>query len=324
MAITLAFVLALIFWPSSCHAAISCWRDTSCTGPTEAAFTGPWDSYIYAPSSRSISPVAIVSTTGEYLQDYSGDFNISGNRSLTVLDFGVEVGGIIHLRWESSGLGRLGLAFTEATNWIGYASDNSHGGSSDRAIYVNLTEGSGSYAMPDIVLRGGFRYMTLFLDGNITVTISNISLEISFQPTWSDLTTYQGYFYSNDDVLNKIWYSGAYTLQTNIVAPYVIMPSRQRRANHSMRLRNTGRGTAIYPNFPWANNAILGNGTTIIVDGAKRDRLVWPGDMGIAAPSLYVSIGEMDSVRNSLQTIYDHQVRNSSPFQPVKAYHVEE
>jgi hypothetical protein len=61
--------------------------------------------------------------------------------------------------------------------------------------------------------------MTLFLVANstTTVTISDISLEIGFMPTWSNLQAYQGYFHSSEELLNRIWYSGAYTLQTNSV-----------------------------------------------------------------------------------------------------------
>ncbi|KAI4713487.1 hypothetical protein J4E89_000933 [Alternaria sp. Ai002NY15] len=57
----------------------------------------------------------------------------------------------------------------------------------------------------------------------------------------------------------------------------------------------------------WANNGTLGPGDTIIVDGAKRDRAVWPGDMGIAVPSTFVSTGDLDSVRNALQVMFDYQ-----------------
>lgn len=56
---------------------------------------------------------------------------------------------------------------------------------------------------------------------------------------------------------------------------------------------------------------MLGNGSTILVDGAKRDRAVWPGDMGVAVPSNFVSIGDMLSAKNSLQTIYDHLVHDA-------------
>jgi hypothetical protein len=145
--------------------------------------------------------------------------------------------------------------------------------------------------MPDIRLRGGFRYMSVFLVTNSStrVSITNISLEIGFQPTWSNLQAYQGYFHSNDELLNRIWYSGAYTLQINAVPV------------------NTGRQVP-FLSHGWANNGTLGPGDTIIVDGAKRDRAVWPGDMGVAVPSTFVSIRDLESVKNALQTMYDHQV----------------
>ena len=120
-----------------------------------------------------------------------------------------------------------------------------------------------------------------------------MKLEIGFQPTWSNLRAYQGYFHSNDEELNKIWYSGAYTLQTNAVPI------------------NTGRQIPALK-VGWANNGTLSNGTTVIVDGAKRDRAVWPGDMGIAVPSTFVSIGDLESVKNALQTMYDHQNKDGS------------
>jgi len=45
----------------------------------------------------------------------------------------------------------------------------------------------------------------------------------------------------------------------------------------------------------------------VIVDGAKRDRAVWPGDLGIAVPSTFVSIGDLEAVKNALQVMYDDQ-----------------
>jgi hypothetical protein len=164
-----------------------------------------------------VSPSKVVSFADGTSSKYLGNVELSGNGSLAVLDYGIEVGGIVHLKWSSNAIGQLGLAFTEGKNWIGRTSDNSHSGLPDGAIYANLTHGSSTYVMPDEVMRGGFRYMTLFLVGDAAVKISDIELELSFQPTWSNLRAYQGYFYSSDDELNKIWYSGAYTLQTDAV-----------------------------------------------------------------------------------------------------------
>jgi len=246
----------------------SCWQGVPCSGPTEAAFPGEWDSNIFAPSSRTVSPSQVIDLgTAQVLSPYPGASSIKGNASALVFDFGKEVGGIATVEYTTSGgAGQLGLAFTEAKNWIGLASDSSNGQFSrgygdqacdDGAIYDYFTtDGKHTYTMPLMRLRGGFRYMTLFLLTNNTagsMNIDSVSLAISFSPTWSNLHAYQGYFHSNDDLLNKIWYSGAYTLQTDLVAT------------------NEGR------QFPfltseWANNATLANGTIVIVDGAKRVR----------------------------------------------------
>ncbi|KAK8230650.1 putative alpha-L-rhamnosidase B [Phyllosticta capitalensis] len=281
-----------------------CWRDTVCTGPSSAAFPGEWDSYIYAPSSRNVAPKSILSLeTGAVISSYPGPVVLNSATPALVLDFGVEVGGIVSLAFTSSGnsKGPMGLAFTEAKDYIGKVSDSSNGNHTlgDGAIYANFSgPGDHSYVMPDRNLRGGFRYMTLFLDDDVTaagvsVDVGSIELEIGFQPTWSNLRAYGGYFKSSDELLNRIWYAGAYTLQTNC-APV-----------------NTGR---VYPLVPygWRNDGLLGNGTTIIMDGAKRDRTVWPGDMGVAVPAVAVSTGELESVKNALQVMYDHQAADGS------------
>ena len=48
--------------------------------------------------------------------------------------------------------------------------------------------------MTDVNLRGGFRYLMVFLDSAtaVNVNISNIWLEPGYQPTWSNLRAYQG------------------------------------------------------------------------------------------------------------------------------------
>lgn len=278
----------------------SCWRDTTCSALTEAAFPGEWDANNFAPDSRTVSPKSVLSAAdGSLVAPWNGSAQLVTNGSRAVFDFGKEVGGIVTLKYTPSGAGggAVGLAFTEAKNWIGEWSDSSNGKfvGPDGAIYSNFTSAEAvTYTMPDEKLRGGFRYLTLFLiTESASVDISSIELEIGFQPTWSNLRAYQGYFHSSDDLLNKIWYSGAYTLQTNAVPV------------------NTGRWVP-FVNTSWVNNGTLGPGDTIIVDGAKRDRAVWPGDMGIAVPSSFVSIGDLDSVRNALQVMYDYQNADGS------------
>ncbi|CAK7235983.1 hypothetical protein SCUCBS95973_009450 [Sporothrix curviconia] len=303
-----------------------CWKETPCDSRyVEAAFKGPWESNILAPASRTVIPGFVV----ERLETANGDaipasrltfdpnmhpLILRGNGSQLVFDFGQEVGGLVTLQYSvgmedgddddsspSSGKRSLGLAFAESSEFIGQWSDSSNGAfqGSDGAIYADLddkndgndgNDGDGddsnrnsmpphsqrTYTMPDAALRGGFRYLTVFLmsegDYDCSVTLRNITLELAFQPTWPNLRAYQGYFDCDDAVLNRIWYAGAYTLQTNAVPP------------------GTGRRVP-FLKTGWANDGLLGPGHTILVDGAKRDRAVWPGDMGVAVPSLFNTDG---------------------------------
>ena len=277
-----------------------CWANVTCDGPTTAAFSGTWDSSIFAPATRSIAPKYVLSWPSLTQQDYGSPVTLSGNGSLLTYDFGIEVGGIISFSYTSSGTGQLGIAFSEAKSFIGEWSDSSNGAFTGRdgALYTTLpSSGSGDYIMPQKQLRGGFRYMTVFLETNssASASLTNVAVELDFQPTWSNLQAYQGYFHSNDELLNRIWYAGAYTIQSNSVPV------------------NTGRQVPFLSNG-WANNATLGPGDTIIVDGAKRDRAVWPGDMGVAVPSAFVSIGDLTSVKNALQVMYNTQNNQTGAF----------
>ncbi|UQC89131.1 bacterial alpha-L-rhamnosidase domain-containingprotein [Colletotrichum lupini] len=281
------------------YCSAECWRNTTCDGPSSASFPGVWDQYNYAPTSRNVTPKYILSSpSGAAISNFTAPVNLSSQIDGLVFDFGVEVGGIVTIDYKLSQFtnATLGLAFTEAKNYIGRKSDNSNGGTGqDGALAYNITSGAaGTYIMPDPKLRGGFRYLTLFLtpfgsSSTVSVEIRNISLEISFQPTWSDLRAYQGYFHSSDELLNRIWYSGAYTIQTNSV------PGK------------TGRISGTSGRTSWQNDAYIGPGETVLLDGAKRDRWVWIGDMGTAVPSAFVSTGDMESTKNTLLAIYNYQ-----------------
>jgi hypothetical protein len=129
----------------------------------------------------------------------------------------------------------------------------------------------------------------------IDINLLDITLEISFQPAWPNLQAYGGYFYSNDDLINRIWWAGAYTLQTNAIPP------------------TSGRAFPILGSG-WMNDENLNLGTsgsTIYVDGSKRDRTVWAGDLAIAVPSILISTGDDDGVKNGLTVLYNDQVTSA-------------
>lgn len=262
----------------------NCWRDTPCNWPLNAAFTGKWESNVLAPPSRIVAPSALLSVTGNDIDRWPTVAVLNGSQTGLVFDFGLEVGGVVTVDYTVASAGApndgLGLAFSEAKDYIGPRSDSSNGifTAPEGALYANVSStGERSYTMPLERLRGGFRYMTVFLTTpQASVEIHNVSLELAFQPTWPNLRAYQGYFHCNDDLLNKIWYSGAYTLQANSVPP------------------TTGRAWPAPQDGSWVNTALIGPGETILVDGAKRDRTVWPGDLGVAVPSAFYSTGDLE------------------------------
>jgi Bacterial alpha-L-rhamnosidase 6 hairpin glycosidase domain len=256
----------------------------------------PWDRYNLSPASRTVHPRAVYRTTGTVSGAgnllHSKATRLSGSGSSITLDFGQEVGGLVSLHFAAGtdAGSRLGLAFTESSQYVGTSSDASNGGGGpDGAIYAPA-EPKSSWTMPPSQLRGGFRYLTLFTDADsaATVTLDGVSLAISFAPSSSDLRDYANHFLSSDPELNRIWYAGAYTVQTDTIAP------------------TTGRVWGP-PDSGWNNSATVGVGDEVLVDGAKRDRTVWPGDLGVAVPTEFASLGDLTPTRNALTTLYDHQ-----------------
>ncbi|HEV7978653.1 MGH1-like glycoside hydrolase domain-containing protein [Amycolatopsis sp.] len=267
--------------------------------PAELAAAAPPPGAIEAlnlsPTSRTVRPTAVQGTTGSVANPQnvlSGQATrVSGTNSSITLDFGKEVSGIATLSFgATSGGQQAGLAFSESSLYIGRASDASSGGNPDGAIY-GAAPANGTYVMPTSKLRGGFRYLTIFTSTSGWVDLTGVSLNFTAAPGKANPAAYANYFYSSDNLLNRIWYAGAYTAQTNIIAS------------------NQGRAWPP-PASEWDNSAVVGVGNSVLVDGAKRDRTVWPGDLGIAVPTAYASMNELESTRNSLSTMFSVQASN--------------
>ncbi|HEY1484480.1 MAG TPA: hypothetical protein VGF84_00165, partial [Micromonosporaceae bacterium] len=271
--------------------------------PAGAAPAAPSDrtaanALILAPATRTLGPVAIQSTAGAVTSPQNvlsgASTRISGTNSYVVLDFGKEVGGLVTLTFAgaSSSGQQVGLAFTESSLYVGTLSDLSSGAAfsgtgTDGAIYATVN-GAGTYTMPTDKLRGGFRYLTVFLSSSGWVDLKGVSLNFTGAAGMTNPQAYPNYFYSNDALLNRIWYAGAYTVQMDTINP------------------TQGRVWGP-PASGWENNGVIGVGASDLVDGAKRDRSVWPGDLGISLPTEYVSTDDVVSTKNALTTLYQHQ-----------------
>ncbi|KAJ3822380.1 glycoside hydrolase family 78 protein [Lentinula raphanica] len=262
---------------------------------SQLAPSGPWDAFNYAPKTRIVYATSIrhaesTSESENLLNGDNGSATLNGNGAWVTLDFGKEVGGLISMNFDSinSSSSSISLAFTESPMFISptLSDDSSFPIATmnyDGVLSVPAPLDVGFWTQPAFSLRGGFRFLTIASTGDeFPITISNVSCNISFMPHVEDMTAYTGYFYAKDtefedeDFLTKLWYAGAYTVQTNTVAV------------------NTGRQVPFEPQGHWANNATLGVAGPIIVDG----------DMGIAVPTQFVSTFDLIPTRNALSTMF--------------------
>ena len=202
-------------------------------------------------------------------------------RPFVIVDFGREVGGQVQMTLANAGQAtKLGLAFSESAMYMTTASDFSEDspGIATETHYETVAHGSTSFTDP--VIRGGFRYLMVFLDEPGAVRISDLRLHFTASPTATGLRDYRGSFLSASDALNRLWYGGAYTVQLDTIDP------------------TTGRA---YPaqTGPVQNNATIASGPTAITDGAKRDRMDWVGDQSVEDPVSFLTTGDTLSAKDS-------------------------
>ncbi len=221
-----------------------------------------------------------------------------------MLDFGQEVGGFLTINFgvTSDASQSLGLSFSESTNYASCPStavgactngagqagsgDASNGGSGpDGILSTGPIAEQSAYSPSAANMRGGFRYINLFMQSMGSVEVLNVSLYFSPAPTMADPSRYANYFYSSDDLLNRIWYAAAYTVQMCTVDP------------------SQGRQWGPPPSG-WNNAVLIGSGKSLLVDGAKRDRTIWPGDLGVSVATAFVTTGDVESSRNALDTLF--------------------
>jgi hypothetical protein len=252
-----------------------------------------------------VEPVALYSKSGNVTTSsgVNGTYHLTPGSRIS-LDFGVEVGGWISFNTNIDSIAntsapQLSLAFAESPAFVRSISDDTGATPTqdwDQALNVTLSQSSTLYTLPKEKFRGGFRFLTI--NAFAHVEVSNIICSIGFAPNTPDLRDYGGHFYTpDDDLLVRTWYAGAYTVQTNI-AP-----------------KDTGRWLPqVRPG--WAYNNSIGVTGPILVDGAKRDRAIWPGDLGIQGTTAFLALGSdgLESVYNALETLFYYQNTTTGRF----------
>lgn len=271
----------------------------------------PYDQYILAPSSRNLVPESIyqingsVSNADVLTNPGSGNAIFNGPASVT-FDFGRNIGGIVSLDIASASSfdAFVGVTFTESSLWISSeACDATADAGFDSPLWFPVGQGPGKYTAEKKHIRGAFRYMTVVTNTTASVSVRSVRVKYTAAPT-QDLRAYNGYFHSDDELINRIWYAGAYTLQL-----CTIEPSTGDSLTTLGDISSTDNIT-LPETVPWYNNYTISNGSSVLTDGAKRDRLIWPGDMSIAVESAAVSTGDLESVKNALEALFSQQKAN--------------
>lgn len=281
-------------------------------GPLAAAAArAPYQQYILAPASRDLIPASVYEINGTVTnvkaltQPSAGPAVFHGVSAVTY-DFGKNVAGLVSLDVgaASSSSAFLGVTFSESSLWISSEGcDATADAGVDSPLWFPVGQGPGRYLPEKKHLRGAFRYLTVVSNTTATVSLRSLHVYFTAAPT-QDLQNYSGWFHSDDELINRIWYAGAYTNQLCTIDPAhgdALVHLNTISSTETIPLPQTDR---------WWNNYTITNGSSTITDGAKRDRLVWPGDMSIALESIAVSTGDLYSVRMGLESLFALQQPN--------------
>jgi hypothetical protein len=281
----------------------------------------PYSEYILAPSSRKIRPTSVHRVNGTVenaasLTTSSGDATFHDGSAVTY-DFGKNVAGIIsiHIGQNSDSHQFVGVTFSESSLWIsGAGSDATAYSGIDQILWFHVKEPC-SYTVSKEHQRGGFRYLSVIHNTTGVIEVTGLNVEFTAMPHFPDdgLKNYTGYFHTKDDVLNRVWYAGkdqgfhlslksisnsplgAYTCQL-----CTIDPTAGDTLVHESNIDSTIHVTGT---VNWYSNSTIANGSSVLVDGAKRDRLAFAGDMIIAMPAIFVSTHDLITVKNTLESL---------------------
>ncbi|KAJ4362511.1 hypothetical protein N0V83_010605 [Neocucurbitaria cava] len=283
----------------------------------------PYSEYILAPKSRTLHPVSVHNTWGPVTNpsallttsstsspDSNTTTTFHSTSSLTY-DFGLNIAGIVSLNTVSTSASNqtIGVTFSESSLWVSNkSSDATADAGKDEILWFEI-EGPGVVTARKEKGRGAFRYLTVVYEGTGSIEVGGLEVHYTAMPHWEDdkLGEYTGWFHSDDDLLNRIWYAGAYTNQLCTIDPHY--------GDALVHIFQINASVSDATNVTWWSNYTITNGSSALVDGAKRDRIVWAGGkfqtlskyMSIAIPGIVVSTNDVVSVENSLTSLFDIQ-----------------
>jgi hypothetical protein len=124
------------------------------------------------------------------------------------------------------------------------------------------------------------------MDSPITVSEGYVAIEsvgLQWMGYLGTPDTFTGWFECSDPEVNQWWYDGVYTTDTNIAE----------FGEHGTEPREADSSSLI--------------GKTVLLDGAKRDRDPYIGDLAVSSLVAYLSHSEQISTLNVLIDVIEHQ-----------------
>ncbi len=241
-----------------------------------------WRSHVLAPTRPDVYPVRIASTSGSVenatalTKRHSGTTRlikrVDGPDPVVVLDYGRAVGGFPFFDVAATEERPvLHAAYSEALDFLTAKGDvavltGAFGEDLNRFDDYTVDR-PGRITNPRV--QGAERFQEIRLTSPGVLSLAAVGIHFS-----SLRTPYRGHFVSSSEMLNRVWYESAYTVQLDSLPadsePGVVTPP-------------------------------------VIVDGAKRDRKVWGGDLLTAAQNVYYSTGASEYVRGSLSLLARRQ-----------------
>jgi hypothetical protein len=137
----------------------------------------------------------------------------------------------------------------------------------------------------------GFRYVKIYLDAlaadapytNASGTVNIDYVSLKFSGIRGTVDTFTGWFESSDNDLNQWWYDAVYT--NDLATDVFEKNSTEPRGAYSPTL----------------------DGKLVLLDGAKRDRDPYVGDLAVSSRTSYLTHNLPQASRNVLADLADHQ-----------------
>ena len=251
-----------------------------------------WQRYVLTPDgcaegrTCTVRPVSLFYKNGGVSVADNGEitltYRLGGQAPMVILDYGQDVGGFTRFSYYGATPNLLQASYSESLSNLSAIGD----GAMSSALLANSGDpltfqfapilGNGTWQGTQ--LQGGFRYQQIALNLPGTVTLTNIQTEMTAPLRAPE--GYAGNFLSDSDIINRIWYAGAYTINLDEIPA------------------GTPGFGGPYP-------------LSILGEAAKRDRAIWAGDLLTAGITLHDVFGAAGDVlaRNNLQIIADNPVK---------------